>query len=252
VPPSARRLLPLALALLFTLGAAPSVETQLAPSIEDLDDALLEAERRLARSRAVGTAVGLIQNRFGELRDGERRLPVCEDDELASLVTRSRSFGPAWRDAAQSARVAADRVSIMATRETVASQLDDPRRERLAAVEAGAWQQALAAAEAGAWHRRYVESSFESCGLTLVPVPGLEVPGVRTPDELAAPIAVIGLHFGMLCPDQQQANGKVVLLAGPDACWSVAGCDCAPIPVHPGAVLGPADGLPSVAPGRER
>jgi len=230
--------------LAATLGAGPSERTQLAPRLADVDAALTEAEQRLVRSEAIGVATGQVQNRFALRRDGKRRLKVCEDDELASLVTRSRTFGPAWRDAAQAARGAADRVIAMAERETVAPRLDSARRDRLERGEARAWEQAVAAAEAGAWHRRYVEGSFKSCGLHLTVADGMPVPGERTEREQAAPIAVIGLHFGTLCPDQVPANGEVALLAGPDACWAAGACDCEPVPVHPGAVLGPPGGLP--------
>lgn len=232
------------LLLIGATGAGPSEREQLSPTLADLDAALTEAERRLERSEAIGLAVGLVQNRFAQLRDGARRLPVCEDATLASLVTRSRTFGPAWRDAAQAARVAADRLSRMAERETVAPLLASARRARIADVEARAEEQAVAATEAGEWHRRYVESSFEDCELELARSEGLAAPGVRTPTERAAPIAVVGLHSGMLCPDQEPANGQVVLLAGPDACWSPGACDCEPAPVHPSAVLDAPGGHP--------
>jgi hypothetical protein len=228
--------------LVLTVSGAradePKPLEQLAPTLADVHAALVSAELALVRSEAIGVAVGLIQNRLAPWRAESRRLPVCEEPEVASLVARSRRFGPAWRDAAQTARIDATRAEQMAARSTVQPILGRSRSERIDRAAAAARVQAEAAAEAGEWHRRFVESAFDDCETRLEPAAGFPPPGSIGQGEATRPTAVIGIDHGTVCPDQFPANGEVVLLPEPRACWSPGGCACTPEPVYPGAVLG--------------
>lgn len=225
------------LLLALWLGAAPAQADptaleQLAPRQAELDAALATAEETAARVGALAEATLLLQNALGEVRAQHRRLPVCDDPEVTSLVARSRVFGAAWRDAAQRLRVEVARLEGMAARGTATLRIARVNRLQDAAAEHGA-----DAALAGAWHGTFVETAFEECGPPLEPAPGL-VRAARAEGEVAGPVAVVVLDGGFLCPGHVPADGRVAVVP-PEGCLSRSACACEPEPLRPGAVLAP-------------
>lgn len=221
------------LVLLFlsaSAAAAPSLLQQAAPTAAEVQTQHAAAEGAVRRAEAIGDAALLLQNALAPRRAEQQRLPVCKDPAVTSLVARLRLFGPAWRDAAQQARVEVARAADMATRAGGAGG----GTEGLVARSA---QQASRAAEADVWHRQYVESSFAECGPEVTAAPGIPRPGAVARGEVAPGIAVVGLGGGSLCPDYVPADGRVVVLSGREACVSRSACACTPEPVAPGAVL---------------
>ncbi len=225
--PALLLLLPL---LLGPAHADPGPLEQLAPTQEELDEALLQGEAALARSQALQEAVLLLQGALGERRGEARRLPVCEEPQVTSLVARSRVFGAAWRDAAQRLRVEADRVGRMAARGTAVAGAG-----RVARLAEDAATQAESAALAGAWHGTFVETAFKECGPALVATPGLER-AARAEGEPEGDVALIARGGGFLCPGLSPADGRVVV-ASPRGCVSRSACSCAEAPLLPGAVI---------------
>ncbi len=215
------------LLLCSNASAGPSLLEQVAPTATEAEAQQRVAGEALARAKAIGQGALLIQNALGDERARSKRLAVCSEPEVTSLVARMRAFGAAWRDAVQLARVEVARAQDMAAR---------AGRSAVELVEL-VDQETRRAAEADAWHRRYIESAFEECGPELEPTAGIDVPGVTAGGEARLGVAVIGLGGGSICPDYLPADGRVVVLTGREACVSRSACACEPEPVSPGAVL---------------
>ena len=208
---------------------------QLAPTQDEVDAALEAVEQGVIRARALEEATLLLQNALGEVRATHRRLPVCEDDDVTSLVARARVFGAAWRDAAQRLRVEAARLDRMSGRGTAA--VDAPR---LNAVKEAAATGAAAAALAGAWHGTFIETAFEECTPELRPGPGLPR-AARAAGEAEGLVAVVVTGGGFLCPDLVPADGRVAVVPA-KGCISRRACACEPRALRPAEVLGSASG----------
>jgi len=231
LPPAARvawMLLRVALLLLISPAlAGPSALEQLAPTQAELDTALGEAEAAVQRAEALQEASLLLQNALGQRRASQRRLPVCEEPEITSLVARARVFGAAWRDAAQRLRVEASRVARMAARGTATAP-----RVRVDAVQRAARDQAASESLASLWHGTWVETAFTECGPPLRADDGLP----RAPGEERPEVAVYLVGGGFFCPSMIPADGRVAVV--PDVgCLSRSLCSCDPEPLLPGAVL---------------
>ncbi len=214
-----------------TAGRAdPAALEQLAPTQAELEEALAHAEAAASRAAALQEASLLLQNALGAARARTRRLPVCEDPELTSVVARARVFGAAWRDAAQRLRVEAARLEGMAARGTAAIDGD-----RLAAVLRAADEGARSEALASTWHASFVETAFVECGPPLDAAPGLRR-AARAAGEAEGPVAVHLSGGGFLCPGLVAADGRVAVV-DPRGCISRSACSCEPAALLPGAVI---------------
>lgn len=189
-------------------------------------------ESKLADAEAIGTALSRVHNHLGErLRAGKEH---CQDAQGQSLLARSRVLGPALRDAVQSARAEEERVRALQEMPTVAPLIDERERasiRRLGEAIRAAQRKFLVASE---WQRRFVESRA-ACRPALVSAPGLPEPANGSP---RAPIAIMGVGGGKVCPSGARADG-VIVLERPVACYGGEDCACTPSPILPGAVLGP-------------
>lgn len=227
----------LALLLVLASGAAdppPVVDpARLAPGFRELDDHLRRTRNLVERAEALQTAVARIHNHHAERR-ATGHSPSCEDREALSVLARAPHFLSAWRDTAQSARVAADTLREVAGASTLAPVLDETTQDRVEDLLERAGSVARACHEALAWHRRYAALYLLACEPD--PEPG---PGLGRPAE--GPVAVMGLGEGLLCPGDRPAGGQVQVLPEAEACYGVEACACLPDPVAPGAVLGPPD-----------
>lgn len=220
----------------LTLGVLASADP-LVPSWSDYRAQRSSVRQHLDDAEAHAQAVGLLQNHFAGFRATAEKLDVCGDPQLESLVARLRAFGPAWRDAVQAARAAWARLEATRRSPGVAPLLDVAERLALADLEGRLQHQARACTEASQWHRRWVETAFVECGPRLRAAPGLPPPGARAPGEESAPVAVIGIGGGLLCPGRLPADGRPVVLPTGRGCVARRTCDCAEAPVEAGAVL---------------
>jgi len=203
----------------------------LAPGPGELRAQTARLEAQLAEADAVGVAEARIHNRLAEgpLRQG--RAALCEGEENRSLLARSRLFGAAYRDRVQSARASADRLRRMLAEPTLEPVLVPEERARAEALLARVEEHARRYGEMAAWQARHLEPALSRCRPALAPAPGLAGPR-------GAGTAVAGVGGGLVCPGNHPADGSVVVLPEPLACWDEASCRCAPMPVTPGAVLG--------------
>ncbi len=212
--PSAPRIWGLALAVALAAGSARgappapwSPERAVAPSADDLGEAVVELERRLAHAEVVHDALGTLQNALADEVGFGARID-CADPSVRSLVARVRAFGQAHRDAAQSARVQRTRLDGIAGSETVRALVLGERAEALDALrtrtdleirrqrEAASWQ----------WHRIEQRDGIERCASALEEAAGL--PGWRTDEH---PVAVWVLGDGVqIRSSAQHAAGAVV------------------------------------------
>ncbi len=194
----------------------------LAPAPRELVEAERELTDRVLRAEAIGRATTRLQNASVYLEDR------CEQ----AFVARAMVFGKAWRDAAQRARVQADRTQLIAGAHTLLPIMDDARRAeidtlaRRAGVQARSWLEfdALLAKE-----------KLE-CEAPLKPAVGLASPTPRAVGEDNVPVAIWVLA-GTLCPQQQEAG--VAVVDGPVCVDLDPACSCEPVAVLPGAVLSP-------------
>lgn len=220
----------LAVLLAGPAWADPTALQQLAPTQQELEEALDSAEAASARAQALAEATLLLQNALAPHRAVHRDLPVCEDPAITSLVARVRWFGRAWRDTSQRLRVESDRLERMAIRGT--ARVDPGRVARVAeAAQANAEALALASAWQGTW----IETAFDECSPELADEPGLAEPA-RAAGEERGSVAVFLRGGGFLCPGLVPADGRVVV-APSSGCLSRSACECVPAPLLPGAVL---------------
>lgn len=223
------------LALPFLLAFGPA---DLAPAVQDLDAAWSRLVQLVSASQAAGTATLALQVQWTQ-----RPAPkgTCDDHDRLALGWRIERFGTAWREAAQAARVQADRVVGLRTRPTVAPLVDERRRSEISAMVASVDAQVAAFLQASAWEVSYIRPVLAACPLAGVGLASAEqnMPVLARQDAVLA-VAVLAMADGFVCPGGIRAEESVILVEHGAACWAAdASCACTPGPVFPGAVLGP-------------
>lgn len=224
------------LLLVWHALAQPDPSTELlAPRLSDLLSHLARAEAHLETADALGVALGRVHNTM--LQEDHLR---CADPAAVSLAWRAEVLGGAWRDALQSARAEADRLTRMRDAATVAPLLDVARHEEMNAVNARLGAAVRAWRTAAGWQAKHVLSWYRRCPWEAPTAqPGLPAAIPRAEGE-SDRIAVIVLSGGgVLCPDQRRLGGVgAVVLDGEAACLSKTdACGCVPAEVLPGAIL---------------
>lgn len=216
---------------LFLAGAIdPSL---LAPGPQELAAQVKRLREHLAEADAVGGAEARIHNLLaaGPAQAGSSAL--CSTPENRSLLTRSRVFGKAYRDAVQTTRADAARLRRMLEEPTLQPILRPEQREQADELLGQVDAHVRRYREQAAWQARYLEPAARSCAAELSAAPGIST------GADAGPVAVVGVGGGRICPAGAAADGRVVVLQAPKACWSSGSCTCTPASVLPGAVIGP-------------
>lgn len=232
------------LGLLLLLGALPA---SLAPGAPELHEAQNRLDALLAVERAVATATARTQAAWAARTaltppKGQRLPGPCADPERVGLGWRIEHFGAAWREAAQAVTAQAERVRTVRRSPVAAPLVDAAWAAALDADLAAADRARVAFLEASAWEARHVRPVLAKCPAPpLLAAPGFALPGPGERGAAPAPVAVLALGAGQVCPGGERAEEGVVLLADGRGCWEAGpACVCAPEPVLPGAVLGPA------------
>jgi hypothetical protein len=226
----------------LSLGAAPALPgnqaaRSLAPGQPDWVEHRRALEAKLSEVEALQTAVARIHNTLAAFLAAPQGRP-CDSEQGRSLVARSRLFGAAYRDAAQSARAEAGRARALLTAPTVAPLLQEGDRSDTEALLQRSQRSVRSYLEAIAWQNRFVEPLLARCQAKLGPAEGLPGAGPVAGTD-AAPVAVVGVGGGRICPGNFPADGRVVILRSAKACYGGSTCACEARPVLPGAVLGP-------------
>lgn len=241
----------LVLLLPLLLASSPG---DLAPGIPEVQASEAALAERLSATRAVATAVSRLQAEWTVRSPlvppkGGRPAGPCDDAERVAVGWRIERFGAAWRELTQATVAEAGRVRRTRGSPVAAPLIDADWGRRLDALLAEADTARAAFLEASAWQARFVRPVLATCPAPeLAPAPGFtgELPAVR--GSAADPIAVLGFGDGVVCPGALPADGSVLLLPAPSACWEVGpGCACEAAPVAPGAVLGPAPEPPEAS-----
>ena len=211
---------------------------------------LAAAQARLAAlldtARATGSATARLQTAWTAL---PKPKPGCDDTARLELGWRIERFGAAWREAAQAARVQADRVQRARASATVSPLIDTRWADELDALQTRIEHEERSFLEASAWEATFVRPSLAVCPVPpVVPAAGVAMLENAARGETDRLVAVLGLGDGWVCTGDesgaQRAEEAVVLVPG-RACWSASPtCGCDAEPVAPGAILGPpvADG----------
>lgn len=210
----------------------------IAPGAPELDDAEGRLRHLLKMSVATGDAVTRMQSTWALLPGGDTR--SCDDEVRLQLGWRIERFGAAWREAAQASRVQASRLHAMQRSPTVLPLVDDTWTSRLDGLEADVDREVRGFLAASAWEKQFVRPWIEACPtVELAQHPGLPSNAVKAAEDLATPTAVLGLGDGWVCPARVRADGGVAFVDDGRACWAPdSSCQCEPVPVNPGAVLG--------------
>jgi hypothetical protein len=222
--------------LALLLGAAPA---DLAPGAPELLEAEARLRALLATSEAVGAATARLQVAW-TAAPAPKKAP-CADEARLEVGWRVERFGAAWREAAQAVRAQADRVRRLRSAPTVSPLVDSTWGRALDALQADAEREARAFVEASAWQVQYVRPVLGACVVPPPrPLPGIPMLSTPVRGVDRAPVAVLALGDGYVCPGGARADDAVVLVEGGEACWSASEtCGCVARPVEPGAVLGP-------------
>jgi hypothetical protein len=223
------------LILALLLGAAPA---DLAPGAPELLEAEAKLRGLLVTAHAVGAASSRLQVAW-TTRPATKA--PCEDADRLDIGWRIERFGAAWREAAQAARAQADRLRRVRNAPTVAPLVDSRWGAQLDALAVDAKRLAAAELEASAWQATWVRPVLGACEVPpLKAEPGIPMLEAPVQDEATLPVAVLVAEDGWACPSGARGDDAVVLVEGGKACWSAtAACGCDPVPVLPGAVLGP-------------
>ncbi|MCB9795286.1 MAG: hypothetical protein H6741_21495 [Alphaproteobacteria bacterium] len=219
--------------LLVTLAQAP---LGLAPTPQELQSALAELERRLTWADALGEAVASLHNAYAQGGPPGAKRP-CEDARSAALAAAAQPFGEAYRDVLQAARAQHLRVERLLDAPTLAPLVQGQLADEIVELERRLDAQEARHAELAAWHQTSISPMLQRCTPELGASEG--APGDRAVRVDVGPIAVLVLEGGEPYPTGQHVHG-LVWLVPPEACWAPVGESCAPAPVAPGAVLGPA------------
>jgi hypothetical protein len=220
------------LPLLLVFLAAAADPSLLAPGPRELREQMITLRGRLEEADAVGRAEARIHNALAQGQLPRGAAALCEDPAGRSLLARSRVFGSAYRDLVQIVRADAGRLRRLIAEPTLEPILRREQREHADALLARVDEHVRRYRELAAWQARYLEPAIRRCKPELVTAPGL-------PGERQQRTAVAGVGGGKICPGGQPADGSVVVLEDPRACHGATDCNCAPMPVTPGAVLGP-------------
>jgi len=219
-------------------SAADGAVAALAPSWPEVQEAAAQLEARLAESDAALRALARVHNAVGaRLAEGAAS---CADDALMGAVARTPALGALARARGQAARAQAARVATGRAAPTVAPLVVGEAAARLDALEARAAAIAGVYAGLAAYEERFLAPLRARCRPALAPAPGLPDPTPIAPDEARKPVAVVALGPGVVCPAGLPAVGEAVLVRGAACVAADAACGCTPVPVSPGAVLGPA------------
>lgn len=195
----------------------------LAPAPEELVQAERELEQRVLEAEAIGRAASRLQNAaFHE-----------EDPCAGGLRVRARAFGEAWRDAAQRARVQAERTALIASAQTLGPLVDADRQAQIETFGGRAERTAVSWLE----FDRLESRTRAACTDAIQPGPGLPDPTPRAVGEEDVPVAVWVLS-GRLCPGAREVRG-VTVVRGPVCVDLDPACSCDPVPAQSGAVLAP-------------
>lgn len=195
----------------------------LAPAPGELVEAEAELERRVLDAEAIGRAASRLQNATAHLEH------PCD----GGFILRARAFASAWRDAAQRARVQADRTRTIAASPTLTPLVDEARTASIEQKAARAERQAAAWLEFDRLERR----SRVRCDGPLQPADGLPDPTPRAIGETGLPVAV-WVITGTLCPGARDVQG-VAVVRGPVCVDLDPACACDLRELQPGAVLAP-------------
>lgn len=225
--------------VLGLLGATPPLvpPRALAPDHAYFQATLDAAERATRDVVALGSAVTRTHNAWAERQ--ARGIPACEDGEAADLAARAPVFGAAYRDAVQRARAAASRLTRLVVAPVLTPLISARDRDRADRVLQITRDHARAYVEASAWQATHLAPWAARCAPVLRPAPGLVSRAPRTSAEQEVATAVVGIGGGRVCPLDAPADGTAVVIPGSSACYGPERCDCAPVPVQPGAVLAP-------------
>jgi hypothetical protein len=223
--------------LLLLLTSTPLLDPRaLAPDYAYFTDTLERTESLLCDADALRTALARIHNRWAER--AKATPAACSDQEASGLAARARAVGEAYRDAAQSARVSASRITRALGSPTLAPITTGPDRRRSAQAIDQSREHVRSYLELSKWHAVYLGPFEKRCKPALMPGPGLSSTSPRAATEVEERTAVIGVGNGRVCPLDAPANGQAVVLKGMIGCYGKLRCDCVPAAVLPGAVLG--------------
>lgn len=244
------RLLPIGLALCASpLAAAPVVDPDLvAPGPLELLDAVDELEARISGAQAVAVALQRTQNALAEGLASSRTPPGCDDAWTGMLAARTAPLGAGLRDRVQASRAQLERVRAIAAEPTVQPVVTADLAQRLSSAGAAVERLTSAYLGASAWQKSNLGAYLARCKPKLETAPGPPPPALPTAPSDPRRVAVVGVGGGRVCPIDQPADGSAVLLTGPTACYGATTCDCLPLPVSPGAVVGPPRPLPPPLP----
>lgn len=225
--------------VLGLLAATPPLvpPRALAPDHAFFQATLERAEVATRDVTALASAVTRLHNAWAE-RQG-RGIPACDEGDAADLAARAPVFGAAYRDAVQRARAAASRLTRLVVAPVLTPLISARDRDRADRVLRTTRDHARAYVEASAWQATHVAPWSTRCAPALRPGPGLVSRAPRTSAEQEAATAVVGIGGGRVCPLDVPADGTAVVIIGSSACYGPERCDCAPVPVQPGAVLAP-------------
>lgn len=202
------------------------------PDLASFRDRLARAEELGTHARRVGSVTARIQNILTD-RIMTRQLRC--DDETASLIARERHLGHAYRDLLQAWRIEVLRLQEERQSPTISPLVMEHDQERLKELVVSLNQQLSFWGSLTSWQKSRIEPWVAVCRAPLRPSEGL--PPWRTWDGAPEPKVVIGVGAGRICPNDEPADGAVLLVDG-EACWAETQCDCTPVPVGDAAVLG--------------
>jgi hypothetical protein len=211
----------------------------LAPGPKELERAMTSMYEDMARTDAIGTALGGIHGGFAERLVAKQTPLPCEEREAGLLVARARALGATYRDAVQSRRADLARLERLWASPTVAPLLDDDDLSAAADLRLQVHRHTLAWLEMSAWQARHVEPLARRCAPELSVTAGVGYAGPVAVGETTEWTAVFGVGGGFVCPGAHPADGQVVLLPGSLACYGTSECTCTLVPVLPAAVIGP-------------
>lgn len=224
-----RRLLPAL--FLLVLPAFPAAAEPL-PDLASFKERLVGAEDLANRAQHVGQVAMRMQN---ILTDQIYNRQLRCDEATSSLLARERHLGHVYRDLLQAWRIEVGLLQEDRQAPTVAPLVVEADHSRMEELLIALNHELQLWSTLAAWQQTRIEPWAGVCAAELVPASGLE--DWRPQDTRAEKVLVIGAGPGRICPPGVPAAGAVVLVEG-EACYAGTDCDCNPVPVSDGAVLG--------------